>query len=345
MATPPIEISSCVMDQDPTLEDGQQLDFECAIRGLEMKWIKAHTLTDTGASATGFVSSAFIKQHHLPVVRLAQPRKLKLADDHLAPLITHCAQVYFRLGEHYDEIWCFVTSLGKFDLILGMPWLEQHDPKLSFRGRTLTFDSDFCTSRCLLHKKSCTVSSHSSRKNKVRPDHLTHKPGDLSKDVSNSCHHYQTIRKRTNPDDNMQKALGLARNPDTPDKEPATTLAANVIGQMPSRQWVLVPARSQAEASSWAKAYHFLSAASIRPRDDTPYNGTPVGRVNLAATVATSQAVTTKGYHSQPNLKLPTPPGRLVLPVAKESSQVWTDTAGFQDIVGNFYHRNREKIY
>lgn len=170
------------------------------------------------------------------MVRLAKPRKLKLADDHLAPLITHCAQVYFRLGEHYDEIWCFVTSLGKFDLILGMPWLEQHDPKLSFRGRTLTFDSDFCTSRCFLHNKSCTVNSRSSRKNKVRPDNLTHKPGELSEDVSNSCHHYQTIRKRTNPDDNKQKALGLARNPDTPDKEPATTLAANVIGQMPPRQ-------------------------------------------------------------------------------------------------------------
>lgn len=46
LATPPIRISSCVMDLDPTLEDGQQLDFECAIRGLEMKWIKAHTLTE-----------------------------------------------------------------------------------------------------------------------------------------------------------------------------------------------------------------------------------------------------------------------------------------------------------
>ncbi len=55
-----------------------------------MKWIKAHTFMDTGASATGFVLSAFIKQHHLPVVRLAQPRKLKLTDDHLAPVITHC---------------------------------------------------------------------------------------------------------------------------------------------------------------------------------------------------------------------------------------------------------------
>lgn len=31
LATPPIKFFSCIMDQDPILKDGQQLDFECAI--------------------------------------------------------------------------------------------------------------------------------------------------------------------------------------------------------------------------------------------------------------------------------------------------------------------------
>ncbi len=54
-------------------------------------------------------------------MRLAQLKKLKLTDNHLVSFITYCTQVYFRLDKHYDEIWYFVTSLGKFDLILGMP--------------------------------------------------------------------------------------------------------------------------------------------------------------------------------------------------------------------------------
>ncbi len=273
-----------------------------------------------GASAAGFVSSTFVEKHRLSVVKLTQPCKPKLVDDSLAAMITHYAQVYFRLGHHYDETWCFVTSLGKFDLILGMPWLEQHDPKLSFRRRRLTFDSEFCTSRCLLHKKSCTVNSRSSGKNRVKPDSLTHKPGDLPKDESNSCHHYQhqAIRKRTNLDDNMQKALGLARNPDTPVKEPAITLAANVIGQMPALRSVLVPAgRSQAKVRSWAKACQSLSALPIQPRGDTLRHGNTGGGGNLAAAV-TSQAVTTEGYHSQSGLKLPSPSERSVLPAAKK---------------------------
>ena len=143
----------------------------------------------------------------------------------------------------------------------------------------------------------------------------------------------------------MQEALELARNPDTPAKEPATTLAANVIGQMPALQWVLVPAgRSQAEVSSWTKACQSLPAAPIQPRDHTPHYGNPGGGGKLAAAVASSQAVTTKAYHPQPSLKLPTPPGRQVLPAAKKGLQVRMDTAGCQDIVANFYHKNKEKV-
>lgn len=42
----------------------------------------------------------------------------------------------------------------------------------------------------------------------------------------------------------MQKALRLAKSPDIPNKESMTILAANVIGQMPPRQRVYMPARS-----------------------------------------------------------------------------------------------------
>lgn len=69
-----------------------------------MKWIKAYTLTDIEVSAIGFVSSVFIKQHRLLMVRLAQPRELKLVNNHITPLITYCNQVYFKFGEYYDEI-------------------------------------------------------------------------------------------------------------------------------------------------------------------------------------------------------------------------------------------------
>ena len=43
-----------------------------------------------------------------------------------------------------------------------MPWLEQHDPKVSFRTRTLTFDSDHFTAHCSSQGKASVVNSRSS---------------------------------------------------------------------------------------------------------------------------------------------------------------------------------------
>ncbi len=139
--------------------------------------------------------------------------------------------------------------------------------------------------------------------------------------------------------------LGLSKNTETPDEEPVTTLAANIIGQMPSRKWVLAPMdTTQADVSSWSKTCQSLSVASIHLRDDTPSYRNPGRSSNLTAAIATSQAVTTKKYYSRPSLKLFTHPGRQVLLVAKENLQVRTDKSGYQNTVGNFYHRNREKV-
>ena len=135
-------------------------------------------------------------------------------------------------------------------------------------------------------------------------------------------------------------ALELAKNTDIPDEKPATTLAANVISQIPPQQLVLVlVGRSQTEVSLWVKAYKSLSAAPIQLR-----HGSPNGGGNLSAAVANNPAATTKRYRSQPSLKLPTPPKRQALPAVKDDSQIWTDIAGCQDNLGKFYHRNREKV-
>ena len=295
MITPPIQISSCVIDQDSALQDGQQLDFECAIQDSQMQWIKTHTLTDTGASATGFVSSNFVEKHHLLVVKLAQPCKLKLANDNLAPLVTHCAQVYFRFGDHYDKIWCFVTSLSKFDLILGMPWLEQHDPKLSLRRRTLTFDSEFCTSNCLLHSRVCTVNSCSSKKNGAKPDSFTRRPGDLPEEASDShpLHQHQTILKRTNLDKSDLLPVQIILPP--------------------------APIWFDEEVGLGEYIAEVIPHSRIEKRKKDPVTGEKGCSMYRIKFTGRDECNANRDW------------------------QVWTDTAGCQDIVADFHHKNKEK--
>lgn len=151
-----VTLSSC--DLTDKLKQGRQLDFRGYVR-TEKGSVSANCLTDTGASAESFVNTTYVKKHRLPMLPLAKPCRLRLADNKLAPDITHMARLQLTLGNHIEELWCLVTSLGAFNIILGMPWMERHDPHISFAERSLTLNSDYCMSNCLLHHQPSTIYS------------------------------------------------------------------------------------------------------------------------------------------------------------------------------------------
>lgn len=147
-----VYLSSCDVTTKK-LQQGRQLDFPSRVYTTKGP-VKAALLTDTGASAMGFVDSKFAKLNKLPLVKMTKPCRLRLADNELASsIIDKIAQVKIAIGDHTEECWCLVTTIGNFDLILGMPWLELHDPYISFKERSITFQSDYCMSNCLLHHK------------------------------------------------------------------------------------------------------------------------------------------------------------------------------------------------
>ena len=153
-----VKLSSCCLENVPSLQGGRQFNFLCDIRSKHGD-VKTSCLTDTGASGNGFIDEKFAKRNGLTLVKMKEKCTVRLADDEVAATIAHMAQVTFKIGDHHDEIWCFVTKLGKFSLILGMPWLELHDPQLSFKDRSMTFNSDYCMSNCLSHSKPVTIFS------------------------------------------------------------------------------------------------------------------------------------------------------------------------------------------
>ena len=105
---------------------------------------------------------------------------LRLADDKLVPNVTHMAQVIIQMGDHTDTIWALITDLGKYDIILGMPWLEEHNPSTSYRDRSFTFYSDHCRTNCLHKHRPVTVYSPGVRsRDKVQPNKIPHDHGDI----------------------------------------------------------------------------------------------------------------------------------------------------------------------
>lgn len=136
------------------------------------------------------------------MIKLLLLRKLKLMDHNFIYIITHYIQFNFRLGNYHNKIWCFVTSLGKIDLILKIFWFEQYDLKLSFYKKTLSFNSKlYILLTYFFHNRFYTISNYSLKKNQTKPDSFISRFESLPEDILESCHYfnqYQTDRQTKN---------------------------------------------------------------------------------------------------------------------------------------------------
>ena len=139
--------SSQLKKNAPKVTNTSQLDWKAKV-ATKHDLIKTLLLTDTGASAESMIDTNFVKLHKLPTVKLVKAIRLELADGSLADTITHIAKIEIMISDHKKQIWSLVTSLPNFDIILGMPWLEKHNPDINYADRVMSFNSDHCCANC-----------------------------------------------------------------------------------------------------------------------------------------------------------------------------------------------------
>jgi hypothetical protein len=100
-------------------------------------------LIDSGADCN-FVSKQLAEELNLSLVVLEEPTPLRLADGGLNTAMTHrTAPLKLRVGVYEESLSFYVTQLDSFDMILGHPWLYQHQPAVDWRSYRLmgkTFD-------------------------------------------------------------------------------------------------------------------------------------------------------------------------------------------------------------
>ncbi len=126
-----------------------EIDVTLEING---RVIETVALIDSGA-AGNFIDASFAKSNNIPLVP---------CDSHLAvaaldgrPLGSGCIQfttedIQLSIGVlHTETIRLFVFQSPQNPIILGLPWLEQHNPSISWTERQITRWSDFCRKNCL----------------------------------------------------------------------------------------------------------------------------------------------------------------------------------------------------
>jgi hypothetical protein len=151
------------------LVNKQQFVFKATV-ATSQGTVNTEALTDSGATGN-CASRSFTQQHKLQTFALKKPLQLRLGDGIVGQTITHGALIPLSHGDHQSEELFYMVEMSGYDLILGMPWLEEHNPQIDWRDRTMSFCSEHCHANCLLKGEPVLVySSRHCKKRNVKED-------------------------------------------------------------------------------------------------------------------------------------------------------------------------------
>jgi len=118
--------------------------------------ITINAMIDLGATED-FIDKEFCSKYNIRTTQAKTIREVYLADGRPSAMgpITHTAKVPMDIGSHRELATFQVAKLPNHEVILGMPWLKQHSPRIDWGQGKITFESERCTTWCL--KESPTV--------------------------------------------------------------------------------------------------------------------------------------------------------------------------------------------
>lgn len=106
---------------------------------------KTQVMIDSGASGN-FISPRYCQQNNVEKKEKKNVSPIiGLNGERLGPGITHeTGRLPMIVGNHFETINFDITNLGEYDVVIGIPWLRQHNPAIDWRNGTIVFDRCKC---------------------------------------------------------------------------------------------------------------------------------------------------------------------------------------------------------
>ena len=147
-----VTMSSLATDMEEKLKNGKHLTLSTRVNDR-----KAFALLDNGSEAD-LIDHSYVRRLNISIIKLATPIPLYLGNGQHYSDLTEAALVDLRIGDHTEQLLCYVAHIPKYQLILGDNWLKTHNPYIHWKDRTVTFASPECLSKgCLRHGQPCTA--------------------------------------------------------------------------------------------------------------------------------------------------------------------------------------------
>jgi len=102
--------------------EGKHLVITCTLT-VNNQEIPTYALIDCGATGIAFIDQDFARHHQIPLQELKEKKQVEVIDGR--PIesgdITHIAKVGMKIQDHGEQLPMFVTKLGHYPFILGIP--------------------------------------------------------------------------------------------------------------------------------------------------------------------------------------------------------------------------------
>ena len=120
--------------------EGEYLFVAATLRNGDLS-IQTSAMIDTGATGFAFIDENFVCQHKFPCYRLNPPRDLEVIDGRPieSSQITHPTKISCQIQDLTEMLPAFITKLGHFSLLLGIPWLRKHAIVTDFVSNSVQF--------------------------------------------------------------------------------------------------------------------------------------------------------------------------------------------------------------
>jgi len=112
--------------------------------------VTINAMIDSGATED-FIDTEVCNKHRIMMIKAKNPREIYLADGKPSAMgpVTHITKVPMDISSHRELATFQVANLQNHEVILGMPWLREHNPTIDWNNKRITFNSERCTTWCL----------------------------------------------------------------------------------------------------------------------------------------------------------------------------------------------------
>ena len=120
--------------------------------------IKMTAMVNSGAMGN-FIHPWFVKEHKL-VTKNCTPLIMNDVNGQSLSHVDQQVEVWMMVRNHAETLTFDILPLGKHNIVLGLPWLQWHNPTIHWTSRKVTFTSDYCEEHCLAQPASTFLNQH-----------------------------------------------------------------------------------------------------------------------------------------------------------------------------------------